>query len=291
MSARGQFVSTMTALLDEDPRCALVLADISLDRFAPAVAAHGGRVVNVGIREQAMIGVTAGLCLAGMRAVAHSYATFLVERPFEQIKLDLSHQAFEAVLVSIAGSYDASEEGRTHQSPGDVALLDTLPAWTVHVPGHPGEVDGLLRSAVSSSGNIYIRLSDSSNSVPARSGASIVREGSDGSPLVIAVGPLLDPVIEATSDLDVTVCHLTTIRPFPDDLVALVGATDIVLVEPYLAGTSASQVARALVDRPHRLFCLGVSNPELHRFGSPDDHARAHGLDAAGIRRSLASYL
>ncbi|MGO9558099.1 MAG: transketolase family protein [Acidimicrobiales bacterium] len=291
MSARGQFVSTMTALLDEDPQCALVLADIGLDRFAPAAAAHPDRVVNVGIREQAMIGVAAGLSLSGMRAVAHSYATFLVERPFEQIKLDLSHQEFEAVLVSIAGSYDASSEGRTHQSPGDVALLDTLPAWTVHVPGHPDEVDGLLRKAVASSGNIYIRLSEGSNREPARSGATIVRHGGEGAPLVIAVGPLLDAVIVATADLDVTVCHITTIRPFPDELVASVAATDVVLVEPYLTGTSTAQVARALVDHPHRLLSLGVSNPELHRFGSPEDHARAHGLDAAGIRRRLASYL
>ncbi len=115
ISAREQFVSSMSSLLDEDPRSAVVLADISLDRLAPAAAAHPERVVNVGIREQSMIGVTAGLALAGMRAVAHSYATFLVERPFEQIKLDLSHQELGAVLVSIAASYDASREGRTHQ--------------------------------------------------------------------------------------------------------------------------------------------------------------------------------
>jgi transketolase len=79
------------------------------------------------------------MSLAGIRPIAHTFASFLVERPFEQIKLDLNHQAPSAgaILVSSGASFDYSASGRTHQSPGDVALLGTLPGWTVHVPGHP----------------------------------------------------------------------------------------------------------------------------------------------------------
>ena len=59
------------------------------------------------------------------------------------------------------------------------------------------------------------------------------------------------------------------------------------LVEPYLAGTSAAEVSAALADRPHRLLSLGVPNVELRRYGTGAEHRAAHGLDAAGIRRSL----
>jgi transketolase len=64
-----------------------------------------------------------------------------------------------------------------------------------------------------------------------------------------------------------------------------------VLVEPYLAGTSARRVNAALVDVPHRLLSLGVGHGELRRYGTPKEHAAAHGLDAAGIRRSVTEFL
>jgi transketolase len=94
-----------------------------------------------------------------MRPVVHSYTPFLVERPFEQIKLDLGHQDVGVVLVSIGGSYDDPVWGRTHQGPADVALLDTLPGWTVHVPGHPDEVAALLPAALTGDNRVYLRLS------------------------------------------------------------------------------------------------------------------------------------
>ena len=224
----------------------------------------------------------------------HTYAPFLVERAYEQVKLDLAHQDAHAVLVSIGASYDSSSSGRTHQAPEDVALLDSVPGFSVVVPGHPAEVEALLRGAVGAldAGSTYLRLSTETNleARPVSASLQVVRSGRRA--VVVAVGPVLAPVLDAVADLDVTVAYATTVRPFDaSGLRALeAGSGAVVLVEPYLAGTSSHAVASALTSRPHRLLSLGVPRRELRQYGTPADHASAHGLDAVGIRRSVTGF-
>ena len=292
---RERFLAATAELLDHDPRLAVVLADISAAQLASALARHPGRVVNVGIREQLLIGVAGGLALTGLRPIAHTFPSFLIERPFEQVKLDLGHQRVGAVLVSSGGSYDMSAEGRTHQAPGDVALLDTLDGWTIHVPGHPDEAELLLRHAVAGDDRVYLRLSSMSNPEPRAvtpGRFEVARTGQRGT--VIAVGPMLQPTLDAVAGLDLTVLYAVTIRPFDADAVRHAvrasGSADVVLVEPYLAGTSSREVDEALLDLPHRVLGLGVGRAELRRYGTPAEHAAAHGLDAASLRERISSF-
>lgn len=288
MTMRKRFYDVATQALDEDPRVAIVIAEIG----AGELPRHP-RVFNVGIREQLMIGVAAGLALEGLRPVAHSYTPFLVERPYEQIKLDLGHQDVGAVLVSTGASYDSAYSGRTHQAPEDVAALAALPGWTIHVPGHPDEVERLLRTSFRSDDRVYIRLSDEENVARVDGdGLVVLRRGSDDAPLVLAVGPALSPTLKATADLDATVTYLATVRPFDrDGLRASLRGADVALVEPYLAGTSSAEVSATLSDRPHRLLALGVPNAEFRHYGDGAEHRAAHGLDAPGIRASLDAWM
>lgn len=293
---RDRFMKVSGALLDERSDLAVVLADIGYGYFqhAGAVARHPGRVLNVGIREQLLIGFAAGLAMEGFRPIVHSYAPFLIERPFEQVKLDFGHQGLGAVFVSVGASYDAAAAGRTHQAPEDVALMSTLPGWRVHVPGHPDEVETILRSAVAGAGLDYIRLAESANpeAVPYSSSLLPIRRGSAGAVTVVAVGPSLGSVLEATADLDATILYAATVRPFDaEGLRTFLAAPAVVLVEPYLVGTSSAEVSAALKGSPHRLLALGVARREHRHYGSRWEHDRAHGLDAEGIRRSVTEFL
>jgi transketolase len=287
MTMRDRFYELASEALWNDERVAVVLADIG----AGKVPEHPRRF-NVGIREQLMIGVAAGLALEGYRPIVHSYTPFLVERPYEQIKLDLGHQDVGAVLVSYGASYDASTEGRTHQAPEDVAALAALPGWTIDVPGHVDEAEQMLADALENDDRVYIRLTDETNGAPIDGRRlTVVRRGSGGALLVLAVGPTLDPVLEATLDLDATVAYLSRVRPFDAEaLRAVMGGTDVVLVEPYLAGTSAGEISAALQDRPHRLLSLGVPLGEFRHYGTGAEHRAAHGLDARGIRASIERF-
>ena len=285
---RERFIETTTRLLDRDDRLALVLAEIGVAAFAPAAARHPARVVNVGIREQLMVGVAAGFALTGFRPIIHTMASFAVERPYEQLKIDLGHQDVGAVVVAHGASYDYSTSGRTHQSPADVALIDALPGWDVHVPGHADEAEALLTRAAAGTGRAYVRLAVSRNARPHDDG--VIRRGAAGT--VIAVGPTLDRVLAATEGLDLTVLYLATVRPFDASVLrAALSRPDLVLVEPYLEGTSSAVVSAALPDIRHRLLAIGVPKVEYRRYGTIADHDAAHGLDAGSLRRRIELFL
>jgi transketolase len=106
---------------------------------------------------------------------------------------------------------------------------------------------------------------------------------------------MADTVLTAVERLDVTVLYASTVRPF--DAVALRAAVTgqdrpaVVLVEPYLAGTSVPEVAKALSDVPHRVLGLGVGSDELRHYGTARQHAIAHGLGSAGLRQTITSFL
>jgi transketolase len=112
---------------------------------------------------------------------------------------------------------------------------------------------------------------------------------------VLALGPTLDAALAAGSAHDATVLYTTRVRPL--DVAGLraaldaTGTSDVVVVEPWLAGTVGRQVSEALADRPHRLLSLGVPRTEHRHYGRPEEHVAAHGLDAAGLTRALGHWL
>ena len=109
---------------------------------------------------------------------------------------------------------------------------------------------------------------------------------------MVAVGPMLDAVLDAVGGLDVTVAGRDHLRPFDAAGLRALAARDVVLVEPYLAGTlEPRRRRRAWPSVPHRLLALGVGRTDLHRYGSPEDHDRRHGLDPAGLRASIGDFL
>lgn len=291
---REQAAITATELFLADPRVAIVLAEISTPYFEPAFAQDPTRAVNVGIMEQTMIGVAAGLAMEGFHPFVHTITPFLVERPLEQLKLDFGYQGLGGTFVSVGASYDYGREGATHHAPGDVHVLSSIPGMEILVPGAPAEVDRLIRETYANGAPTYLRTSVAENAealavVPGR--MEVVRRGSGGP--VIAVGPMLDRTLAAVEGLDLTVLYATSVAPFDaETLLSVAGDRPAVLtVEPFYEGTLSRTVAATLAHVPARIGSIGVPRRFASRYGTLEEFDRDFGLDATGIRERVARFL
>ena len=294
VTMRRQAADTVCDLFSQDDRIAAVLSEISVEYFAPAFAHAPRRIVNVGIMEPTMVGVAAGFAMEGFHPVAHTISPFLAERALEQVKLDLGNQELGATLIGTGGSFDYGVEGTTHHAPGDVQAMLTIPGMRVLVPGHPAEVDMLLRATVGDGVLTYMRLQVVHNPEPAPAGPGQVRPLRDGDETaVLAIGPMLGRVLEATADLDVRVLYTATAAPIDRRALreAAAGVTQLITAEPFHEGTLAAQVVPALADRPARFEFIGVPRRLVRDYGSPQEHDRALGLDAAGLHERIAGVL
>ena len=292
---RAAFGRTAGALVEEDPAAAVVLAEISTEYFADTARRHPDRVVNVGIMEQTMVGVAAGFAMEGFHPIAHSLSPFMAERPYEQLKLDVGYQGLGGTFVGTGGSYDYAAEGGTHHSPGDASLMLAIPRMQVFVPGHPGEVEPLLRATYADGEPTYMRIGAAANAAsrPVAPGrVEVVRRGSDRL-VVLVFGPMLDRALPGAAELDATVLYATTLRPFDGEALRRVVADGarLVVVEPWYAGTATLVVAESLRGRPVALFSIGVPRTFIHAYGTPQDLDRELHLDAAGVRERLHALL
>lgn len=286
---RKQFVRTVEELMAKDERLVLLLGDISVFGFRNAFQRHPDRTYNLGVCEQAMTGMGAGLARAGCLPILHTIAPFLVERCFEQIKVDLCYQKLPANIVSVGASYDYAALGCTHHCPGDVAVLRMLPGMEIVVPGTPAEFDRLFRTAYANANPTYFRLSERSNpqNYEVEFGrANVLKKGRQAT--IIAVGPALPPVLAAVQDLDVTVLYYTTVAPFDGDTLRQnCESRKVALVEPYYQGVLVADIHAALGLAPLAIDALGVPRRFLTNYGTVEQHDEAIGLNPTAIRERV----
>ena len=290
---RKQLAKTVGELLDQDPRTALLLGDIGVFGFRYSFRSHPDRVYNLGILEQSIVGTAAGLAISGMIPIAHTIAPFLVERAYEQLKIDFGYQALGGNFVGVGGSYDYAALGSTHHCPADVGVLKLIPGMEIVVPGTAQEFDQIFRSAYDDGNPTYFRLSETSNGTSQDvtfGKAKVMQKGSGAT--VIAVGTMLDSVLAATEGLNVTVLYYTTVAPFDTDtLRANCPSGKVLLCEPYYSGVLSAEICEALAPQPVQLACIGVPHIFVEHYGKKAEHDAAFGLTPDGIHAKLEELL
>jgi transketolase len=156
---RDAFAKTLEALADADARVVAVVNDsVGSSKLGGFKAKFGARLVNVGIAEQLMVGVGAGLANGGMIPFVSAASCFITGRALEQVKADVAYSGFNVKLVGQSAGIAYGELGPTHHSIEDFAWLRALKDIIVLVPADPWETEAAVRFAHRHEGPVYIRL-------------------------------------------------------------------------------------------------------------------------------------
>ena len=280
MSMRKQFVKTVDLLLKRDESLVLLLGDIGVFGFQKAFQVFPNRVYNIGILEPATISLASGLAKNKLIPIVHTIAPFLVERSFEQLKIDFGYQRLGGNFVSVGASYDYASLGCTHHCPGDVGVLQNIPGMEIVTPGTATEFDILLQQSYSNGNPTYFRLSERENinSQAVRFGqANLLKKGSLAT--VVAVGPTLNFVLPAIEDFDVNVIYYTTLAPFDSTTLRenFADSGKVLLVEPFYSGTLIREICLAVNPKSVLIDSVGVPREFLTHYGHAEEHDIAIG--------------
>lgn len=155
---RQAFINTLVELAATDSRIWLLTGDLGYSVLEPFRERYPERFVNVGVAEQNLIGVAAGLALAGKIVAAYSIVNFPVMRALEQIRNDVAYHNLPVIIVTVGGGMVYGAHGYTHHGAEDVGVMRLLPNMRVIVPADPVEVAWATRSVCHQPGPTYLRL-------------------------------------------------------------------------------------------------------------------------------------
>lgn len=286
---RKTFVDIGTQVVDGNEKATILLGDIGAFGFRNLIARHPKRVFNIGILEQSMIGVAAGMASNGHVPIVHTIAPFLIDRAFEQVKVDFGYQNLPVNLVSVGASYDYSSLGCTHHAPEDIGILSQIPGVNFFMPGHAEEFRAQFLDNWDNGGINYFRLSESQNSSVNQTNhgdAHLIKSGNLLT--ILVVGPLLDSVADAVRDLDVEILYVNS--ALSDQVLSMptgIPSGKILIVEPYYSGFILGKMIDQLSERGARISQLGVPKSFIRKYGSVQEIQKYLNLDSPSIRAKV----
>jgi transketolase len=285
---RRQFRDTVTDLAAADERVVLVFGDISVFMFEGFARRFPGRFYNLGICENTLVSVAAGLASQGFIPFVHTIAPFVTERCLEQIKLDVCYNGFPVHIVTVGATYDYAWDGPTHQAIADMGSLRLIPGIDLVQPGTREEMDQLLRARYAAGRPTYFRLSDHVHGIPLMVDGprGVVVRDQGAAVTVVTAGPILANVMRAVEDLPVNVLYFSTIKPLDSELLSQYWHTRLIVVHD--ATGLFEEVCEHATGPVAR---IGIPDRFVSCYGTIDDMRREVGLDPQHIQQAVAGLL
>jgi transketolase len=306
MTAREVYGKALVEIGRENDSIVVLTADLMRSNKTGAFkAAFPARFFNVGISEQDMVGMAAGMALWGKVPFVTTFAKFAAMRACEQVHTDVAYQNLNVNIVATHAGV-TSTGGGTHYALEDLAIMRSMANMTVIVPGDPNQVGKAVRAVAERPGPSYIRIGRGMEPVVYESqdyeyviGKAItVKDGADAT--VIACGICVFNALAAATELEasgikVRVIDMHTIKPLDAEAVLKAARDTGVIVtaeEHSIVGGLGSAVADVLAEAGFGIKFRKLGFPdEFAAYGPPEELYAKHGIDPAGIVRQVRSML
>lgn len=272
---RNAFVKQLLVEMEKNPKILFLTADLGFNALESLEKAFPDRFLNVGISEQHMIGMAAGLALEGKKVICYSIASFVSMRAFEQIRDDLCYHDLDVKIIGTGGGYNYASHGVTHHTVEDYAIMRALPGVQVLAPSYAWEAREATKAIMRTRGLFYMRLGKDPGVHFERPGFSfavgrgyVIREGKDI--VLMSTGNVLDIAI-ATAELlknkySVSVISMPSIKPLDEKIIEKIakGAKGIFTIEEHSTiGGLGSAVGEVL-------WNCNFPATRFHAFGLPE---------------------
>jgi transketolase len=288
---RTTFIETLVELAGRDPRVHLLTADLGYSVLEKFQKAFPERYTNVGVAEQNMIGIAAGMAMCGKVVFVYSIANFPTLRCYEQVRVDVCYHQANVKVVAVGGGLAYGAQGYTHHGVEDLAVMRALPGMTVVAPGDPVETKLCTAAITEHPGPAYLRLGKASEPVVHTTtprfelGRAIrLRQGSEAT--LISTGAMLQECVKTAEELarrgrSVGVVSMPTLKPLDGGAIVEAARQSgaIVAVEEHsVTGGLGSAVADVLAESGER--CV------FRKYGLPDEVTHEVGSQAYLRRRA-----
>ena len=295
-TVRQQFADTMLSVGMEDPKLVVLVGDVSHFILQPFAEACPGRFYNIGICEPTIASMGAGLAKAGLYPVLHTIAPFLIERSFEQLKLDFCYQKLGGTLVTVGGAFDYGHLGCTHHCYDDWALLTSLPGTEVICPSSPLEFDRLFRQTYHDGALTLFRLPQHQHSFELDAAdinlgqAVRITEGKDVT--IVIVGPHVDDALQADRELrrlghEAEIIYVHTIKPLDTGSIrtSMRKTRHILVLEEHIGSGGVGEKVLHVAHEEGVLHVGWIGIPEgfIREYRSYAEHCQALDMNSRGI--------
>lgn len=287
---RRTFASTVIAALKTHPDLTVLLGDIGVANFEDAMADYPTRIINVGVMEQGMLSLGAGIAKAGGYPVIQTIAPFIVERGYEQLKIDFGYNQQAGLIVTVGGSFDYSKLGSTHQCPNDLMLISLIPGFNIYTPGSPSEVTMAVNKSIESRELSYVRLGvgEHKRNIEPFLGYKKIQLGSLGT--LIITGTMLGTASEMLSELDLDVFYLNAFIADTSKLL-ISNSGPVIILEDVTEGSTAFALNKLGVRLPLNLHSIGIPVKFAPNYGTYSDLLDDFGISPAKLLHKIHSIL